>query len=39
MGTEKHWLVSLYEVTLSIPSENLAYGAVVGTAGATGLTG
>lgn len=38
VGTQNDWLVSLYEATLSIPTENLAYGAAVGAAGATGLT-
>lgn len=37
VGTENHWPVSVYEATLSITPENLAYSAMVGTTGATGL--
>lgn len=37
VGTENHWPVSFYEATPSIPSKNLAYSAMVGTTGATGL--
>lgn len=37
VGTENHWPVSFYEATPSIPSNNLAYSAMVGTTGATGL--
>lgn len=37
VGTKNHWPVSVYEATLSITPENLAYSAMVGTTGATGL--
>lgn len=37
VGIENHCLMSLYETTLSLPPACLAYGAVVETAGTTGL--